>query len=375
MTEITGKRTSAKVYCDNISDDLRLQITSICDNKISDKSSIAIMPNASIGRVAPSGLSMNINATRIIPNLIGSDIGCGIMCSIVRMKGAPDLNRLERTINNLIPYGNRVHANRVKDISFIRLIKSRPLMCASEINVNTCLNSICTLGGGDHYIELAESGGIYYLLVHSGSGLFGQQVTKYYNNLFARIAISKGFTFNNDLIYGEGISMLNYIKDANSLYYYAYCNRATISRTIIKSMGWSGDILLDKTHNYITTNVDGTLTIRKGAQSAHSGCKVIIPTNITDGTIIGSIDINDTSKYNSSAPSSSGRLYSKVEVNSKYNLSDYKAAMRGIYCSNISANNIDKSPMVYNGMPYILKSIPWITVEKVLKPIYIFKAT
>ena len=62
------------------------------------------------------------------------------------------------------------------------------------INEGTFYNSLGTLGGGNHFIELgrAESTNNIFLTIHTGSRNFGVKVCKYHAEI-AKFWIKKGF--------------------------------------------------------------------------------------------------------------------------------------------------------------------------------------
>ena len=60
----------------------------------------------------------------------------------------------------------------------------------------------------------------------------------------------------------------------------------------------------------------------------------------------------------------------------KISLEDYQKSMEGIYTSSISEDTKDEAPFVYKSKEEILEHIiPSVTVTKVIKPVYNFKAS
>ena len=56
-------------------------------------------------------------------------------------------------------------------------------------------------------------------------------------------------------------------------------------------------------------------------------------------------------------------------------MEDYKNSMNGIYTTSVNEDTIDEAPMVYKSMKEIINHIQdTIEVEKIIKPIYNFKA-
>ena len=80
---IEGKYAAAKVFTvDNeehaIDPHAMAQIKMICDDEISKDAVIRVMPDVHAGKVGPIGLTMKLAHRRVIPNLLGNDIGCGL---------------------------------------------------------------------------------------------------------------------------------------------------------------------------------------------------------------------------------------------------------------------------------------------------------
>lgn len=57
-------------------------------------------------------------------------------------------------------------------------------------------------------------------------------------------------------------------------------------------------------------------------------------------------------------------------------VSEFKKEMEGIYTTSVSEETLDECPMAYKPMEEIMKNISeTVTVERIIKPIYNFKAS
>ena len=124
-----------------------------------------------------------------------------------------------------------------------------------------------------------------------------------------------------------------------------------------------------RVHNYAS---DGM--IRKGAVSAKIGEKLIIPINMRDGSLIcigkGNNDWND------SAPHGAGRLMGRNEAKRTLSLTEFESTMSGVYSTTVNGSTLDESPEAYKSMDEIIANIgDTVTVEKIIRPIYNFKAS
>lgn len=80
--------------------------------------------------------------------------------------------------------------------------------------------------------------------------------------------------------------------------------------------------------------------------------------------------------WNYSAPHGAGRLMTRADAKNSISMKDYKEAMKGIYTTCVSSATVDESPMAYKPMEEIVSLIePTVTIEKIIKPVYNFKAT
>ena len=176
MQKIKGRYAEAIVYAERTEGYASAQIRMIADNEISKGSDIRIMPDVHPGKVGPIGLTMTVN-DRVIPNLLGVDIGCGMLLAKVKTKGM-EFSKLDKMIRSSIPSGfnirNKAHKNATGcDIESLR--------CYRGIDADKAMRSLGTLGGGTHFIEIDRNDDSIYVLIHSGSRHTGAEVTEYYN--------------------------------------------------------------------------------------------------------------------------------------------------------------------------------------------------
>ena len=80
MEIIQGKVASAISYAKVIEDEAREQIRRMCDYSLTEGSRIRIMPDVHAGKGCTIGTTMTIT-DKICPNLVGVDIGCGMLTS------------------------------------------------------------------------------------------------------------------------------------------------------------------------------------------------------------------------------------------------------------------------------------------------------
>ena len=144
-----------------------------------------------------------------------------------------------------------------------------------------------------------------------------------------------------------------------------------IKEVILDEMNLHEEKSFTTIHNYIDTE---NMILRKGAVSANKGERLLIPMNMRDGSLLCTGLGNDD--WNCSAPHGAGRLMNRRDAEQSFTLSQFKEAMEGIFTTSVSKDTIDESPFVYKPMEEILRNIgETVTVDKIIKPIYNFKAS
>ncbi|MCR5607082.1 MAG: RtcB family protein [Treponema sp.] len=368
---IIGKNTSAIVYSDSIEDYAITQIKNICDNDVSINSKIRIMSDIHPGFVAPIGLTMTIG-NRILPNLVGIDIGCGMtLAKVIKHRGI-EYKQLDSIIRNKIPSGFQIRKSQHR---FVNQFDFDELICHKHIQKENAALSLGTLGSGNHFIEIdKDEDKNIYIVIHSGSRHLGKEITDYYINLGRKKLKQQNKEVAYELTYLEDSLMQDYLHDIKLVQDFAKLNRLAMLDEIVKGMNWKTETSYSCVHNYIDFSKEYSRPIlRKGAISAKEGEKVIIPINMKDGVILGKGKGN--ADWNYSAPHGSGRIMKREDVKKSFTVSSFKSAMKGIYSSCISAATLDEAPFAYRPIEEIKKLIePTVQIEKVIKPVYNFKA-
>lgn len=368
MKTVNGICTSAKIFTDTVEDYALAQIKMLCDNEAFRGSKIRVMPDVHPGKVGTIGFTATVG-TRVLPNVVGIDIGCGM--TIVRLKQKNvEYQKLDAVIRESVPSGPKV---RRKPHRFIEEIDLARLECSSHVNMAKASVSLGTLGGGNHFIEVDRDGeGMLYVVIHSGSRHLGKEVTEYYLKEGKKYLKSAEIEVPYELTYLEGNLMESYIHDLQIVQEFANLNREAILDSLAKGMKWKVLDVWSSVHNYIDVSGNERI-IRKGAASAKEGEKVVIPINMKDGVLLGTGLGN--SDWNESAPHGAGRILKREDVKQKFTVSNFKSEMKGIYCSCIGTETLDEAPFAYRGMKEIEEAVAdTVKIESVLKPVYNFKA-
>lgn len=415
MIELRGKYGIAKVFTDIIEEEAIKQVITLLNQPFVNGCSVRIMPDVHMGNGACIGFTANLG-DKVIPNLVGVDIGCGVM-TIPLGKIDIDYRKLDKVIRENVAFGFEVNKKQKKFFDELE-----DMYCYKDVikhQYDRILKAIGSIGSGNHFCEIDEdSDNNKYLLIHTGSRHLGLDVCKYYQNKAGKEEDKNNINIiiNNlkqsgresdiqnaienyksnlekipkNLLYLIGEDRDKYLHDMKICQKYAALNRFTIAEEILKNLfndcnvqlSTGGKIRIkqkgkynikeewfDTIHNYIG---DDNI-IRKGAVSAYEGQKLIVPINMRDGALIcvgkGNKD------WNFSCPHGAGRILSRGKAKEILELSEYSQQMQGIYSTCINENTIDESPMCYKSINDIINNIgDTVDIINIIKPTYNFKS-
>ena len=371
----------------------------------------------------------NLIINGIVPNYVGGDIGCGILSYnsgiVLREKKYP---KIEQTIRLMVPVGEKVHDKPIVDDLENIFVKSNvhlenlkriypdleDFKYDDEYFLNLCkkikcnrghiLNSLGTLGQGNHYFEVnVDSNNIAYFTVHSGSRYLGQKVCNYHQAI-----LTNKTKFNYDVFekkckvlkkqiknkkerkkveddlekqiradieknktepYLNQIEMKEYLVDMIFTQNYASENRKLMIQSVLSQFGFSGlnqfeGNYIETIHNYIDFD---KMILRKGAVSAEEDEICIISLNMRDGILICRGKGNED--WNYSAAHGCGRILDRRST--KFlDMKEFKKEMEHVYSTCISKETLDESPMAYRDVSLIKDCLSdSVVVVEQLKPI------
>lgn len=398
MIELQGKYNTAKIFTDVVDEASIAQVIELCNQEFAAGSRIRMMPDIHAGAGCTVGTTMTVS-DRIVPNLVGVDIGCGMYTLKLKEKHI-ELQKLDKVIREKIPSGFGI---RSKPHTLAGKAELSSLCCIKAVNPARAELSIGSLGGGNHFIEVdKDEGGALYLIIHSGSRHLGVEVAGHYQKCgydrlnqcdeaaMRRLAeelkaagkqkqieaeltkwrSTKHTAVPKHLAYVEGQDFKNYLHDMEIVQAFAELNRQAIAAEIVKGMKLHVVDAFTTVHNYIDVK---SRILRKGSVSAQKGERLLIPINMRDGSLLCIGKGNED--WNCSAPHGAGRFMSRSQAKQSFTVSEFKKQMAGIYTTSVGADTLDECPMTYKSMSDIVGNIsPTVEVISVLKPIYNFKA-
>ena len=368
------------------------QVKKLINFKAYEDAKIRIMPDAHAGKGCTVGTTITIT-DKITPNLVGVDIGCGMLTIKLQDKEV-DFEKLDSVIKNKVPHGFSTHSVPKQSFDFSNL------RCGRYVDLKRASLSIGTLGGGNHFIEIGKhdvTGGLY-LIIHSGSRKLGGDTCKYYQdkafqnaNEMSRVVknrinelkalgrekeiaseikkIKKPIT-DKELAFLTGEDFADYMNDMAIVQKFATLNRETMAEIILKEVGMMESERFETIHNYIDFK---RMILRKGAVSAESGETLLIPINMRDGSLLCVGKGNEN--WNYSAPHGAGRLMSRSKAKETINMTDFTETMKDVYTTSVVTDTLDEAPQSYKSMEEIRTAImDTVDVIGVIKTIYNFKA-
>lgn len=408
-----------KIFTDNIEENALEQIRELLSIDVFSDKKIRIMPDVHAGAGCVIGFTGNLG-DKVIPNIVGVDIGCGMRVLNLGKIRDIDYHAFHTHIQEFVPSGMRFREEKYgfkplvhEEMDIYREAKQLVLglRCYRELKYTDRIHkSIGSLGGGNHFIELdTDDDENVYLVIHTGSRNLGKQVAEIYQARAVKHMTAGADEFESnikriieeykasgrrselqgiikkmrqsfqlaepslprDLCYVEGEAREDYLHDMRLCQRWAALNRRLISLLLLK---FFADVTVkeefESIHNYIS---DDNL-IRKGAISAASGERCIIPLNMRDGSLICTGKGNPD--WNNSAPHGAGRVLSRTQAYAQISMDDFRESMSGIYSESVNDFTRDESPMVYKPAEEIIANIgTTVTIDTIIRPIFNFKAS
>jgi len=307
---------------------------------------VCLMPDTHAGKGMPIGGVFAAKGV-VIPNAVGTDIGCGMAFAVTNVKVA-DIKDVQTGNGTML---QSVIGDIMRDIPVGKMKHKKRQMCktidAAKENMSLYEKNpelaelfedgyfqIGTLGGGNHFIELQEDGeGYLCIMIHSGSRHLGAGICEYFNAVAREHATEWGSRIPEEyrLDYlptdtEEGRQYLNWMRLAMD---YALENRAVmlqVAKEAVKAkiekftdyrVKYADDI--NCYHNYasLETHYGKEVWVhRKGATRVRAGEKAVIP------GAMGSYSYVVTGKGNPESFDSSshgaGRSYSRTAAMEKF---------------------------------------------------------
>lgn len=226
MLEIKGKYTTATIMIDDVEESCLTQIYTMVNNPVFTEK-VVIQADCHSGKGSVIGFTMPL-ADKIIPAIVGSDIGCGMLSFNVGdaiTENKDKLLKLDEKIRLVVPFGNKLQQrsavpskyfeknfpwNEANDIAkkfivnynkkfgtgfkFVEYTYDWFIKKQKEIGMRQDAElAIGTLGGGNHFIEVGKSAntGDIWVTIHCGSRNFGKELCEFHQENAKKILDGK----------------------------------------------------------------------------------------------------------------------------------------------------------------------------------------
>ena len=337
---------------------------------------VAVMPDCHYGKGATVGTVL-ATTSAIIPAAVGVDIGCGMIAVRTPLKRSDfaDLGRIRAGIERRIPMSKgrnnlKLTATAVERADFLDRLAKETKATPNQYDKNWKL-ALGTLGGGNHFIELAEDGnGTVWLTLHSGSRGVGNKIGTHYIRVAQELCKTTGVNLpDRDLAYlpQEHPAFNAYMRDLNWAQQFALHNRnemmdrvlAEVSLAVYGEDGHQAEIeaqRINSHHNFTQQENHFGETVwvtRKGAIEARKTNWAMIPGSMGTRSYIVRGKEHPMSFH--SAPHGAGRRYSRTRARVLFKLEDLRDAMKGIEYRH-SKELLDEIPGAYKDIDQVMEN-------------------
>lgn len=434
MIELKGKyNQDCKIFLEEVEEGAIELVQNILNHEISEGVQVRIMPDTHVGKGIVIGFTMPMT-TMVNPNYIGVDIGCSVTSHKLNKRfDVAELPQIDKKIRKAVPMGYEIrkgkdfnywwvdeymqtvtdNVNQFIDQWNIRFSEDKPAMTIDrEYIAELCkkigtgekmfYNSVGSLGGGNHFIEIGEStkDGAHYLTIHSGSRNFGLKVCNYhakkmvaakfrpqeYHDEFKDITqntiptsdipiklaeLNERYGVGKKELLLKGDDMYEYLVDMVIAQTYAEFNHRTMAHSIFVGLRDVEAVdMIHSKHNFIDPQ---DWIIRKGAIRAYEGERMIIPFNMRDGLLI--CEGKSNADWNCSAPHGAGRILARNQAFKTLDMEEFEKEMEGVYSTSVCKSTLDEAPMAYKDKDVIINAIQdTAVILDTVKPILNIKA-
>lgn len=434
MIELKGKyNQDCKIFLEEVEEGAIELVQNILNHEISEGVQVRIMPDTHVGKGIVIGFTMPMT-TMINPNYIGVDIGCSVTTYKLNKRfDTAELPQIDKKIRKAVPMGHEIRKSKdfnhwwvdeyMQTVSdnvnqFInqwntRFSEEKPAITIDwEYIARLCkkigigermfYNSVGSLGGGNHFIEIGESAndGSHYLTIHSGSRNLGLKVCNYhakkmiaakfrpqeYHDEFKDITqntiptsdipiklaeLNERYGVGKKELLLKGDDMFEYLVDMVIAQTYAEFNHRAMAHSIFVGLRDVEAIdMIHSKHNFIDPQ---DWIIRKGAIRAYEGERMIIPFNMRDGLLI--CEGKSNADWNCSAPHGAGRILARNQAFKTLDMEEFEKEMEGVYSTSVCKSTLDEAPMAYKDKDVIINAIhDTAVILDTVKPILNIKA-
>ena len=309
------------------------------------------MPDCHYGKGATVGTVLPTNGA-IVPAAVGVDIGCGMIAVKTPLRRADISNpkKIRAGIERRIPMSAGQNNAQVTGTAAPRVKTLEDLAKQERVNPDQYDKNwrfaLGTLGGGNHFIELAEdTDGTVWVTLHSGSRGVGNKIGNHFMKVAQDLCKKRGIDLSDrDLAYlpEDHPAFDAYMRALHWAQQFALHNRNEMMDRVLTELSFAVydsdghqsalDIQRINCHHNFTqkeTHFGRSVWItRKGAIQAKTDMWAMIPGSMGTRSYIVVGKEHPMSFH--SAPHGAGRRYSRTTARALFNMADLSKAMEGI---------------------------------------------
>jgi tRNA-splicing ligase RtcB len=348
---------------------------------------VAVMPDCHYGKGATVGTVLPTDGA-IIPAAVGVDIGCGMIAVRTPLARSDIPAAQVRTgIERRIPmsagrFNSKLSASAAERVEVLEKLADDEHASPDRFDSRWRL-SLGTLGGGNHFIELAkDEAGAVWLTLHSGSRGVGNKIGNHFIKVAQEVCSKMRVSLpDRDLAYlpEDHPAFADYMNHLHWAQQFALHNRnemmdrvlTEVSVAVYGEDGHQRDIELQRInshHNFTQKETHFGQSIwvtRKGAIMARKDNWAMIPGSMGTRSYIVVGKENALSFH--SAPHGAGRRYSRTKARALFTMDDLKRAMDGIEYRHAQVL-LDEIPGAYKDIDQVIEyAKDLVEVKYVLK--------
>jgi tRNA-splicing ligase RtcB len=335
MRVLSTEKIPIKSWCPEIEPEALLQAKNLANHPKAFHH-VALMPDCHTGMGMPIGGVVALK-NAISPNMVGVDIGCGMVACKLSFTEKPDTDIIKKIfgeIRQIIPVGFTHHERKQEwDVGVPDAV-----IAVDYGLVDDALYSLGTLGGGNHFLELQYGDdGHIWLMIHSGSRNLGYKIANHYDKVARYLCAKWASSVSDDLAFLPLASQggHDYREAMEFALAFALENRSRMMQHFQSVACGFLACTVEKTinihHNYAAMENhfgENVMVHRKGATKATETTVGIIPGSMGTKSYIVTGKGNPESFM--SCSHGAGRVMSRSEFNKTHSVEECNKAMEGI---------------------------------------------
>jgi tRNA-splicing ligase RtcB len=331
------------------------------------------MPDCHYGKGATVGTVLPTDGA-IVPAAVGVDIGCGMIAVRTPLRRADvPAATVRAEIERRIPmsagrFNTTLTTSAAERVDTLLQLAKEEHAAPDRFDQKWRL-SLGTLGGGNHFIELAEDeAGAVWLTLHSGSRGVGNKIGNHFIKVAQEVCEKLRVKLpDRDLAYlpEDHPAFADYMNHLHWAQQFAFHNRNEMMDRVLRVVsvavygkdGHQRELELQRInshHNFTQKESHFGRTIwvtRKGAIMARRDNWAMIPGSMGTRSYIVVGKENPLSFH--SAPHGAGRRYSRTKARSLFSMADLSRAMEGIEYRH-STVLLDEIPGAYKDIDEVM---------------------